>query len=107
MRLVWDSFALADRRAIYDYIEPEDPRAAVRIDERLSTAVERLRDFPQSGRPGRVDGTRELVVGGTPYIIAYRVGADHVRLLRVLHGAQRWPLELEGEGAGQSLVDRG
>lgn len=107
MRLVWDSFALADRRAIYDYIEPEDPRAAVRIDERLSGAVTRLSDFPHSGRPGRVDGTRELVVGGTPYIIAYRVEPDQVRLLRFLHGAQRWPFELEGDSAAQSLVDRG
>lgn len=107
MRLVWDSFALADRRAIYDHIEPEDPRAAVRIDERLSGAVTRLNDFPHSGRPGRVDGTRELDVGGTPYIVAYRVEPDRVRLLRVLHGAQRWPHELEGDRPAQSLVDRG
>jgi toxin ParE1/3/4 len=91
MRLVWNTFARADRRAIYDYIEPEDPRAAIRIDERLEEAVERLVDFPNSGRPGRIDGTRELVVSGTPYIIPYRVLTDRILLLRVLHGAQQWP----------------
>lgn len=91
MRLVWDTLALADRRALYNYIEPEDPRAAVRIDKRIGDAVRRLIDFPSSGRPGRVEDTRELIVSGTPYIIPYRIAADHIRLLRVLHGAQLWP----------------
>lgn len=66
MRLVWNTFALADRRAIYGYIEPEDPHAAIRVDERFDEAIERLADFPNSGRLGRIDGTRELVVSGTP-----------------------------------------
>jgi len=43
------------------------------------------------GRPGRIEGTRELVVSGTPYIAAYRIVGDTVRVLRVLHGAQQWP----------------
>jgi toxin ParE1/3/4 len=43
------------------------------------------------GRIGRVPGTRELIVGGTPWIIVYRVRADAVEIIRVLHGAQKWP----------------
>jgi len=50
--------------------------------------------FPEMGRPGRVDGTRELVIQRTSYIAAYRITGTTVRILRVLHGAQMWPEEL-------------
>ena len=91
MRLVWTQHALADRDAIFKYIEAENPRAAVNVDDQIVAAVRRLLDFPESGRPGRVVGTRELVVPRTPFIAAYIVTADRVRILRVLHGAQVWP----------------
>ena len=45
------------------------------------------------GRPGRIEGTRELVISRTPYIAAYRIAGDTVRILRLLHGAQQWPDE--------------
>ena len=94
MRLTWSAFALADRDGIFDYIEAENPAAAVAIDARIVAAARRLLDFPESGRPGRVSGTRELVVTGTPYIAAYTVAAEAIRILRVLHGAQQWPDDL-------------
>jgi len=50
-----------------------------------------LADHPGIGRPGRVDGTRELVIPGLPYVIAYLHRGDTVTVLRVLHGAMRWP----------------
>jgi toxin ParE1/3/4 len=53
--------------------------------------VERLGAFPAIGRPGRVAGTRELVVSGTPYIVPYRVRGERVQIITVLHSAQRWP----------------
>jgi plasmid stabilization system protein ParE len=53
--------------------------------------------FRESGRPGRIAGTRELVVPRTPYIAAYVMTADTVRILRVLHGAQMWPDEIATE----------
>src|SRR5437764_1785820 len=47
----------------------DKPAAAPRVIERIRTAVERLQEFPFLGRPGRVEGTRELVIAGTPYIV--------------------------------------
>ncbi len=49
---------------------------------------------PEMGRHGRIEGTRELVISRTPYIAAYRITGDTVRILRVLHGAQLWPDEI-------------
>lgn len=97
MRLVWGKWALADRRSIFDYLEERDPLAAVDMDEAIQAAVQLLRDFPNMGRPGRVDGTREFVVIGTPYIIAYVVLDDRVKLLRVLHGARAWPARIQSD----------
>ena len=51
-------------------------------------------DDTQSGRVGRVEGTRELVVAGTAYLIPYRIKGDDVQLLRVFHEAQKWPNKL-------------
>lgn len=91
MRLEWSAFAQADREAIFIYIEADSPQAAVTVDDRIRVHVEELMQFPEIGRPGRIEGTRELVIHRTPYIAAYRIADDTVRILRVLHGAQRWP----------------
>jgi toxin ParE1/3/4 len=94
MRLEWSELAISDRIAIFDYIEADSPHAAVAIDDRIENAIECLERFPESGRIGRVDGTRELVITGTPYIAAYRVRGDTVCVLRVLHGSLLWPDEI-------------
>lgn len=94
MKLFWSAFALSDRDGIFIHIEADNPAAAIAIDERIVAATRRLRDFPEIGRPGRVSGTRELVITGTPYIAAYRVAGETIRILRVLHGAQQWPDDL-------------
>jgi addiction module RelE/StbE family toxin len=83
-----------DRERIFDFIEQDDPRAAVAVDERIATQVLVLSQFPEGGRPGRIEGTRELIVRRTPYVVAYQIGKDSVRILRVLHSAQLWPGEL-------------
>jgi len=62
MRLVWAQYALDDRDNIFSYIETENPRAAVLVDEEIVHAARRLLDFPESGHPGRIAGTRELVI---------------------------------------------
>lgn len=82
---------MADRDAIFDYIEADSPRAAIKLDEYIEDAAQRLLDLPEIGRPGRVEGTRELVLTRAPYILPYRIIGDTVRILRVLHGARLWP----------------
>ena len=94
MRLEWSAFAIEDRDGIFDYIEEDSPHAAVVVDDRIRMQVRQLLQFPETGRPGRIEGTRELVISQTPYIAAYRVTGDTVRILRVLHGAQLWPDEM-------------
>jgi addiction module RelE/StbE family toxin len=94
MQLEWSRFAQADREAIFDYIEADSPQAAITVDDRIRQQVEELMKFPEIGRPGRIDGTRELIIRRTPYIAAYRIAGKTVRILRVLHGAQMWPQEL-------------
>jgi toxin ParE1/3/4 len=68
--------------------------AAIGVGDAIEAAVGRLADYPRSGRPGSVAGTRELAVSGAPFVIAYRVEAEAVVVLRLLHGAQRWPSQL-------------
>jgi toxin ParE1/3/4 len=58
------------------------------------SGVENLKQFPALGRPGRVAGTRELVISGTHYIVAYRLRGDTVELLLAVHAARKWPSQL-------------
>ena len=74
-----------------DYIAEHNPAAAARLEQRIIDATDQLVEHPHLGRAGRVPGTRELVVARTPYIVVYEIDRDVVRILRVLHTAQRWP----------------
>lgn len=94
MKLEWSPWALKDRDAIFDFIEQDNPRAAIQIDNRIAEQIKRLVLFPESGRIGRCVGTRELVIDRTPYIAAYLIRDNRVRILRVLHEAQSWPEDL-------------
>ena len=80
-----------DLEDIADYISQDNPEAARRVVSRLWTAVKSLAQQPEMGRPGRVYGTRELVVSDTPFVVPYRVVGSEVQILRVLHGARDWP----------------
>jgi len=93
VRLEWSPLAMDDRERIFDFIEQDDPRAAIAVDERIAMQVLVLLQYPEGGRPGRIEGTRELIVRRTPYVVAYRAGKDCVIILRILHSAQRWPGE--------------
>lgn len=93
MRLRWLSLAIGDLVALRAYIARDNPVAASDVARRIRQTVELLRDQAGMGRPGRVEGTKELVISGTPYIVPYRVRNEEVQVLRVLHGAQRWPKE--------------
>ena len=94
MKIEWSWFAVEDRTSIFEYIEQDDPRSAIVVDERIMEQTAKLARFPECGRPGRIEGTRELVINKTPFIVAYRIQKGVVRILRVLHGAQAWPGDL-------------
>jgi toxin ParE1/3/4 len=95
VKLEWTRFALMDREKIFEYILKDNPRAAVDVDIDIGEQTAHLSDFPESGRLGRIAGTRELVINRTPYVVAYRIDGDVVRIFRVLHGAQAWPDEIQ------------
>lgn len=91
MRLQWSISARADRASILDYIAQESLSSALEVDERIGAVDPQLRQFSESGRRGKVRGTRELLVGRTPYVVIYEVRGDLIFVLRVIHGAQQWP----------------
>ncbi len=91
MHLKWTRPAIKDLRDTGDFIALDNPAAADRMAERVREAVEYLSEYPNMGRIGRVEGTRELIVSGTPFIVIYRVNVPTVEILRVLHYARRWP----------------
>lgn len=91
MEIVWTRPAARDLLALRTYISERNPTAAESTAARILGAMERLIDFPASGRPGRIPNTRELVVTGTPFFVVYRVRHEDIELLRIIHGARRWP----------------
>lgn len=92
MSPLWTPPALADLASLRAYIAEQDPVAARRVVQRIIHMVETtLPHSPEMGRPGRVPGTRELVITGTPFIVPYRVRGQTIQILRVYHGARRWP----------------
>ena len=92
MTPVWSPEAVADLVALRAYIEQDDPAAAQRVALHIIRNIETLLpDNHEMGRPGRVPGTRELVIPNTPYIVPYRVVGGAIQVLRIFHGARRWP----------------
>lgn len=91
-RIRWTLRALRRLDEIGAYIEKENPDAAARVVARIVTVVDMLVELPASGRPGRIKGTREIVLADIPYIIPYRVARD-IEIITVMHAQQRWPSE--------------
>ena len=92
MRLRWTKRAERDLDEIAAYIGQDSPAAAARVILELLDQTENLLlERPAVGRPGRVLGTRELVIGGLPYVVPYRVREKDIEVLRVLHTSRRWP----------------
>jgi toxin ParE1/3/4 len=92
--VVWSPRAIGHLADLRAYIEREHPDAATRTAATLLAVVDRLAALPNLGRPGRVSGTRELVVPGTRYVIPYRVRGERLEIIAVFHGRQRWPKRL-------------
>ena len=91
MKIRWSPTAISDLELIRDYIAQDSPLAARKVANRIKESVNRLINFPLSGRAGRVPETRELVIPGTSFVAAYTIQDNEVRIASVLHGRQRWP----------------
>ena len=95
MNILWSPEAIEDLNSVRAYIAEYNPSAARTVVLHILHSIEQLLpDNPQIGRPGRVPGTRELVIPKTPFIVPYRSQRNVIQILRVYHGARRWPESL-------------
>jgi len=89
MEIIWRASAVNDLEAIREFIAQDNPQAAGRV--RSGLPLSQLGRHPDLGRAGRVEGTRELIIANTPYIVAYRVAENQVRILAIIHTSRHWP----------------
>lgn len=89
----WTPIALSDLEMAFEFISVTagKPEAAKNVVRKILDGIKQLESFPESGRDGRVKGTRELFIGSTPYIVVYRVKNEALEMLAVLHSARKWP----------------
>jgi toxin ParE1/3/4 len=91
MQLRWTEEAATDLEHITDYLFEHAPDRAAELVRSIFDAPATLLIFPHRGRPGKKEGTRELVLSPLPYIVVYKVRGDVIYIARILHGAQQWP----------------
>jgi toxin ParE1/3/4 len=91
MHLRWSEAAATDLERLSDYLFVHAPDRASRLVMSIYEAPEQLLSFPHRGRPGESAGTRELVLSPLPWVVVYDVRDDVIHVVRLLHGAQRWP----------------
>ncbi len=91
MKIVWSRKAVRHLEHVREFIARDNPKAAREVALRILEAVDLLSSQPNMGRPGRIPGTRELVVPRTPYVMPYRVRGERIEIIAVFHGHQRWP----------------
>jgi toxin ParE1/3/4 len=91
MQVRWLRTALRNLEDEAAYIAADDPAAARVVVGRVLHALSQLADQPSLGRPGRVPGTRELVVAGTRFLVPYRVKRDAIEILRIFHTSRKLP----------------
>jgi plasmid stabilization system protein ParE len=91
LKLFWTPIASRHLKSAWEYVAEDSETAADQLLDRILTAVEVLSLQPRLGRTGRVDGTRELVIVGTPFLVSYRLLRSEIHVLAVFHGARQWP----------------
>lgn len=91
LKLNWTKRALRQLIQAQDYIARDNPSAAKIIAERIIDAAKLFVEQPKIGRPGRIAGTREWVVGRTPYLLVYTVQNGEIWIISVIHSKQDWP----------------
>jgi addiction module RelE/StbE family toxin len=91
VKVRWTELAVEDLNSAYDHIAATNPTAACAVIARIESALNALKAHPLIGRKGRVEGTRELVIPDTPFIVAYHIAKARIEILGIIHGARRWP----------------
>jgi len=94
MKVVWSRRAIGHLVSLREFIAKDSEQNAAVVAQRILDSINLLQTQPEMGRPGRVLGTRELVVPNTPYVIPYRVRRHRLELIAVFHGHQRWPAKM-------------
>ena len=89
--VVWLDEALEDLKLIGEYIAQENANAAYNVLIKIKATADNLSRHPEIGRPGRVFGTREIVISDLPYILAYQITDRDIRILAVMHTSRKWP----------------
>lgn len=97
VEIVWSQLARARLQEIRAYVALDKPAAAARLATRIVAVVEALRLHPTLGRAGARPGIRELVIGGTPYVVLYSVRGRRVIIKTIWHGAQQRRTDTEVE----------
>jgi toxin ParE1/3/4 len=90
MQLRWTTAATSDLEAIANYLFDNSPQNAAQLIRKVYEAPLRLINFPNLGRPGKKEGTRELVLTPLPYVVVYQIVNGALFVVRILHGAQDW-----------------
>ncbi|MHA6162582.1 type II toxin-antitoxin system RelE/ParE family toxin [Pseudomonas sichuanensis] len=90
MRLTWSAMAYKDRLQILELIAEDNPTAAEALDETFRDKARRATRYPALYKPGRLPGTREIVVHPN-YVMVYRTLVDQIEIIRILHARQQWP----------------
>lgn len=90
MKLVWYKRAILDLENIRQYIGQDHSKAAEVVATRIRESVAKLKEYPAQGRPGKVPGTRELVITDYPYLVPYKVIGKSIIILRVFHTSRSW-----------------
>jgi toxin ParE1/3/4 len=95
MQIRWTNKALDNLDAAIEYITANNPAAARKVARNILNSIRLLKDQPGLGRPGRVTGTRELVISGLPYIVPYLEEDGRIVILRIMHSSRKWPASFQ------------
>lgn len=94
VKIRWTTQAADDLESMHEFVSESSLLSANAIVDRILADIDNLERFPQLGRTGRIDGTRELVIPRTPFIVVYRLVSGQVEIVGVLHGSRKWPKNL-------------
>ena len=93
MKIIWSATAASELDDHIRFVAQDSLAAAFQVQDRILAAARKIAEFPGRGRPGRLAGSREIVVARTSCLIVYTVAAERIDILRIMHGARQWPLE--------------